>query len=315
MRRLVTGAGLGAALLFASAAHAQTGMARGRVLDEKGQPIVAAKVTWEFQGGLTRKGDVTTNKKGEFIQVGLQPGNYRFTVYAEGYNPQYAETKVNLGDPTQIPEFKMVPKAGGGASGAGGGAADPGLAALKAGVDQAIALASSGKIDEALAIYADLQTKHPTIYQLSYNMGTLYYQKKDYANSEAMYRKALEIKPDYTEATIALSNLMLNTSRAAEAADLIAKAVAANPNDGKLLVQQGVIYFNTGKQAEAAEVFEKIVAADPSLAEPHFYLGTIAVGQGKTPECIAQLEKYLSLNPQNASNVATAKGLLAALKK
>ena len=176
-------------------------------------------------------------------------------------------------------------------------AADPGLAALKSGVDQAIALAASGKIDEALAVYADLQAKNPTVYQIPYNMGGLYYQKKDYANAEAMYRKALETKPDYTEALVALSNLLLNTGKGAEAADIIEKARPPSPTTPSSLMQQGVIFFNTGKQAEAAQVFEKIVAADPTSAEPHYYLGTIAVGQNKTAECIAQLEKYLALNP------------------
>ena len=312
MKRLVTAAGFGAALLLAPLAHAQTGMARGKVLDEKGQPITGAKVTWDFQGGVTRKGEVTTNKKGEFIQVGLQTGNYRFTVNAEGYQSQYAELRVGLGDPAVVPDFKMVPKAG--AAAAGGGAADPGLAALKSGVDQAIALAGAGKFDEALAIYADLQGKNPTVHQIPYNMAAVYLQKKDLAQAEAMYKKALEVKPDYTEGLVGLSNVLANTGRGAEAADLIGKAVAANPADSKLLLQQGVIFFNSGKQAEASEVFEKIVAADPASAEPHYYLGTIAVGQNKTAEAIAHLEKYLSLNPQGG-NVATAKGLLGYLKK
>ena len=39
------------------------------------------------------------------------------------------------------------------------------------------------------------------------------------------------------------------------------------------------------------------------------------VGQGKIPESIQYLEKYLSLNPTDAQNVATAQGLLKALKK
>ena len=314
MKRLVTAAGLGAALLLAPAAHAQTGMARGKVVDEKGQPMSGVKVTWEFQGGVTRKGEVTTNKKGEFIQVGLQPGPYRFVADVAGYQSQFADLRVGLGDPTLVPDLKMVPKGAGGAAAGPGGAPDPGLAALKSGVDQAIALAGSGKTDEALAVYADLQAKNPTVHQIPYNMGNLYFQKKDWANAEAMYKKALEAKPDYSDAQVALSNLLVNTSRAGEAADLIAKAAAASPTDGKLLLQQGVILFNTGKQAEAAEVFEKILAADPASAEPHYYLGTIAVGQNKTADAIAHLEKYLSLSPQG-SNATTAKGLLGFLKK
>jgi tetratricopeptide (TPR) repeat protein len=313
MNRLVTAASLGAAVLLAPVAFAQTGMARGKVLDDKGQPLAGAKITWEFQGGVTRKGEVTTNKKGEFVQVGLQPGNYKFTVNVQGFQPQAADMRIGLGEPTVIPDFKMVSAAA--AAAAAGGAPDPGLAALRAAVDQAITLQNSGKTDEALALYADLATQNPTVHQIPFNMALLYSQKKDWANAEAAYKKALEIKPDYTEATVGLSNLLVNTSRGGEAADVLGEALAANPADNKLLLQQGVLLYNTGKQAEAADVFKKIVAADTTSAEPYFYLGTIAVGQGNTAECIANLEKYLSLNPQNAQNVATAKGLIEALKK
>lgn len=307
MKRLVTAALVVFALFFASAAFAQTGMARGKVYDEQGQPLAGAKVVWEFQGGMTRKGEVTTNKKGEFVQVGLPPGLYKFTVNVEGFRSQYGEIRVNLGDPTAVPDFKMARAA------AAEGGGDPGLSELKSGVDQAIALAQSGKPDEALAVYADLAAKNPNVHQIPYNMGLLYAGKKDWANAEASYKKALEIKPDYTDALAQLSTVYVNTGRAAEANQLLASSSAGS--DPKLLLQQGVVLFNTGKQAEAAEIFQKLVAADPTSAEPYYYLGTIAVGQGKTAECITHLEKYLSLNPQNAQNVATAKGLIAALKK
>jgi Flp pilus assembly protein TadD len=310
MKRLMTVAGFCAALLLTPAAFAQTGSVRGKVVDEKGQPVTAAKITWDFQGGVTRKGEISTNKKGEFVQVGLSPGNYRFIVNAEGFQPSTLDTRVGLGEPTILPEFKMTA-----ARAAGGGGVDPGLAALKASVDEAITLASGGKVDEALAVYTDLAAKNPTIHQIPYNMAGLYSSRKDWANAEAAYKKALDVKPDYADAMVGLSSVYLNTGRGAEATDLIAKGIEANPSDTKLLVQQGALLFNTGKQAEAAEAFKKVVAADPTNAEPYYYLGTIALGQNKTAECIASLEKYLSLSPTNATNVATAKGLLAALKK
>jgi tetratricopeptide (TPR) repeat protein len=309
MKRLVTAALVVPAMFLASAAFAQTGMARGKVFDDKGQPLAGVKVTWEFQGGMTRKGEISTNKKGEFVQVGLQPGNYRFTASAEGFQSQYVDARVGLGEPTVIPEFKMVTMAAVAAA-----APDAGLAALKAAVDQAIGLASSGKVDEALAIYADLLAKNPTVHQLPFNMGLLYSQKKDVANAEASYKKALELKPDYTDAVINLSNILVNSGRGAEAADLVAKANASG-SDAKLMIQQGAVLFNIGKPAEAAEVFQKLVAADPTLADPYYFLGTIAVAQGKTAESITHLEKYLSLAPANAQYVATAKGLITALKK
>jgi cytochrome c-type biogenesis protein CcmH/NrfG len=321
MKCRVSAAGLAVAFVLSTvAAYAQTGIARGRVQEEgTGQPLVAAKVSWEFQGGLSRKGQVTTNKKGDFVQVGLAPGPYRFTASMDGYRSQFIEIKVGLGD-NEVPTFDMKKAGAAAAAGAGAGAgaagsADATLAALRGAVEQAIQLANAGKLDEALAIYTDLEAKNPTIYQIPYNMAGLYVRKKDVANAEAAYQKALELKPDYTEAYIRLSNLYTINGQGDKAAEALTKAVAEHPDDAGLALQQGIVLFNTGKQAEAAAAFKKIAAGDPTNPEPYFYLGSIAVGEGKTAECIASLEKYLSMNPQNAQNVATAKGLIAALKK
>ena len=64
-----------ALLISASVASAQTGGVRGRILDEKGQPIEGVAVKMEFQGGMNLAFDTKTNKKGEFMQIGLRPGN------------------------------------------------------------------------------------------------------------------------------------------------------------------------------------------------------------------------------------------------
>jgi len=69
-----------------------------------------------------------------------------------------------------------------------------------------------------------------------------------------------------------------------------------------------------GDPNEAIAAFQKAAAADPANAEPYFYMGTILVGQNKVPDAVTSLEKYLSMNPTNAQNVATAQGLLQALK-
>jgi hypothetical protein len=50
------------------------------------------------------------------------------------------------------------------------------------------------------------------------------------------------------------------------------------------------------------------------MADAYYHLGTLYVGQNKIPDAVQSLEKYLSMNPGNAQNVATAQGLLAALK-
>jgi uncharacterized GH25 family protein len=56
-----------------------TGMVKGKVVDAKGQPVEAAKITIEFTEGVSRKLETKTNKKGEFVQIGLMPGGYKVT--------------------------------------------------------------------------------------------------------------------------------------------------------------------------------------------------------------------------------------------
>ena len=68
---------------LAPAAFAQTGMLKGKVLDAEGKPVSGAQVAIEFADGVTRKFDVKTDRRGEFIQIGLQPGNYKVTATAD----------------------------------------------------------------------------------------------------------------------------------------------------------------------------------------------------------------------------------------
>ena len=75
-------------VLVASPADAQTGMLKGKVVDKDGKPLDKVAITIEFKDGITRKYDVKSNKKGEFIQIGLPPGNYQATATHEKLGAQ-----------------------------------------------------------------------------------------------------------------------------------------------------------------------------------------------------------------------------------
>ena len=53
----------------------ETGALQGIVNDAAGKPLEKAQVLIEYTDGINRKYEVKTNKKGEFIQIGLQPGD------------------------------------------------------------------------------------------------------------------------------------------------------------------------------------------------------------------------------------------------
>ena len=226
MKRLFVTGGLFLALALAgSAARAQTGTARGKIMDDKGQPIVDAIVTIEYQGGVTRKYETKTNKKGEYTQVGIYPGVYKVTVTKEGYQGGVLDARISLGEPTYLNDMKLMTKSAAQAAAAG---ADKGRAELSAAFKNATDLTQAGKYDEAIAAYNQILATNPSIPEVQYNLGYIYTQKKDWANAEAAYKKALELKPSYNEASLGLARVYQESGQGEKAVELMNKAGAAN---------------------------------------------------------------------------------------
>jgi tetratricopeptide (TPR) repeat protein len=287
-------------------ASAQTGTVRGKVVDEQGQPVPDAKVLIEFKI-RNRKFEAKTNKKGEYTQVGLDPGVWRVTASKDGYQSSYAENKIALGDATLMPDIQIRKADAATATAAGGGDE------LRTQFKKALDLTQAGQYDQAEAAYKEILTKAPSIPEVHYNLGYLYTQKKDWASAEAAFKKALELKPDYSEATVAMARVYQESGQTEKAAELMNKS-AEGSTDPKVLFNAAVFHLNAGQTQEAMDDFLRAEAVDPQNAEIQYHIGTIMVGQNKIQDAVARLEKYLSMNPQNAQNMATAKGLLAALK-
>src|SRR5437773_3860531 len=96
-----------AAITIALPAAAQ-GIVKGTVKDDKGQPVDGAKVTIE---GAARKFETTTDKKGEFVQIGLASGPYKVTAEKDKVGAMTRNVTVRQGAP-QIADFVLSTNAG-----------------------------------------------------------------------------------------------------------------------------------------------------------------------------------------------------------
>jgi len=146
-------------------------------------------------------------------------------------------------------------------------------------------------------------------------------QKKDYDSAEASYKKAIELKADYSEAYSGLANLYNATRKFDLAAEASAKAVelsgpgaAAGGGNADAMFNQGVILWNAGKIPEAKKQFEAAVAANPNHSESHYQLGMALLNEGNMAAAGTEFETYLKLAP-TGPNAATATGILGSLKK
>jgi tetratricopeptide (TPR) repeat protein len=308
MKRVLLMSGFFLALsLAAGSAHAQTGAARGRVVDEKGQAVPDASVVVEFQG-LKRRFELKSNKKGEYLQIGLPVGVYRFTATKEGYQGAYVEAKIGIGEPTEIPDLLLHEHKE--AAGGGGGRAE-----VVAQFGAAATALKDGKLDEAEAGFKAILDKYPGIPEAHYNLGVVASLRKDYAGAQTQYQMAVDLKPDYTDAWTALARAYEQGGDKEKALEVLKEAVSQNAEDAGVQYALGLYFVKEQQLDEAEAAFKKALEVDPKNPEPLFQLASINLNKGDTPAALASLEKYLAASPTNAQNVATAKGLVAALKK
>lgn len=295
---------MAAAFGLSSGAFAQTGTARGKVVDEKGQPVEGAVVKIEFQGGVTRAYETKTNKRGEFTQVGLQPGDYKLTATKEGYQGFQSQAKINLGDPTYLPDMTINSAA---AKQAEAQAANEEINTL---FKKGFEAAQAKDYAAAEAAYKEAIAKRPDLAQAHYNLGFVYAEKKDWPSAEAEMKKALELKPDYPEAKAALAGIYGDSGQLDKAAEL-----ASTSTDPKLLTAMAVSHINRNEPDKARELLLKAEAADATLPDTQYYLGSVALQQNDQAEAMKRLEKYLTMNPTNAQYKEAAEKLVAALKQ
>ena len=325
-------------LCLAGGAAAQTGKARGKVIDGDGLPVPAAVIRLATGGNAPIFFEAKTSDKGEFVVITTQTsGPWAVTAKKEGYTDYAFEQfiSVPLGGVTEIPTIKLwvigdkrAPLRVSAEEAAKIEAARKALAALQEEFSKAVSLVSAGqaaqaagdaagaqqKYDEAVVAYKALIAKNADIPEAHFNLGVAYKYKQQWEDAAAAYLKAAELKPDLLDAWVGAGTAYLNAGQPDKAIEVLSKAAATFPDNAKLNFLLAVTSYNAGKYPEAAALFNKVKDAEPNGAEPYYYLGMIAVASNKVAESIPLLEKYLSMNPTNAQNAQAARDVVAALK-
>jgi len=309
------------AVAAAPPASAQTGQVKGKVVDDKGQPVENAKISLLNQQ-TNRTLETKTNKKGEYIQVGLAPGKYRITASKEALSDT-VDVDIRLEMATH--DFTL----GAGRGGGGAGVSKEEAAKAKAKADAAtktfnegVALSNDGKGDEAIAKFNEVLVTIPNCVECYANIGTVQTRAKKYDEAEAAFKKAIEFKPDFAEAYNGLANLYNAQKKFDQAAEASKKAMelggpaAAGGGSAGSIFNQGVILWNAGKIPEAKAQFEQAVKLDPNMADAQYWLGMALVNTG-TPEAMKEakphFEAYLKLAP-TGQYAETAKSIVASIK-
>lgn len=297
------------ALMLSAPAFAQS-IVRGTVTDADGMPVANAVVLFESVQTANRRSETKTNARGEFLQVGLNSGDWRATA-SSGNLKQTLPVAVRQGENRPL-QFRLS---------AASGLSDADRAtqaAMQAAAAEAIGAMRAGNHDLAITKFEEVLTKVPTCGDCYYNLGVAHAAKQNYDKAEESFKKVIEIKPDSAEAYSGLANVYnaqkkfdLAVAASSKAAEL-SSAAGASGASAEAMYNQGVTLWNAQKYQEAKVQFEAAVKADPKLALAWYQLGMANLNLGQLPAAKEAFNGYLANDPGGAK-AAEVQGILKQL--
>jgi len=290
-RRLAGVAAVLAALAFTVSAFAQLGGIEGKCTGEDGKPLAGYIIKVERQE-MNWKSQTKTNKKGEYVYIGLTPATYKITLLSpEGQQVFVVTQKIGLGGPDTV-DFDMAKEK---ANAVKQQMANP---------DTAKKMEQDTKDQKS---FAGLKQ--------TFDEATLLFNQRKFAEAAAAYEKTLPLAKE-KNVPVVLARMADAYAAAAKqdqtpdarkqdqqkAIESYQKALALSPNDPGLHNNLGSVYAEMGKVDDAKAEFQKAAEANPSGASGYYYnLGVVMVNQGKMDDASVALKKATDLDPNNAS--------------
>ncbi len=331
MRRLVIALMLPVACLSVQAES--TGRISGQILAKDGKPIPGVKINLKRTDRNWSK-DLTTDKNGKYLQVGLEPRDFELTISAEGYTDYKEFIKIPLADVLVKNVTLLTPSESRTKVLATGGTLvvpdDPGAALDAEGreaFNQAIPFYNEGKFEDALPLVekahkalSEAMTKlkneeskaelAPEFFKIERVLGICLAQAGAVKEAGEPYLlKALERNPkDERVLTALIATSKAKQDKVAEQKYAAALEAIQGPNPDAIY-NRGVEEFNNGKNKEAKVFFLKALEVAPTHAEAHYLLAMVEFGDNNLRLTKQHLEKYIELAP-TGKNAATAKEML-----
>jgi tetratricopeptide (TPR) repeat protein len=268
-------------LFLALPAAAQVRIFRGKVTDDKNQPIAGATVIIQGIDAKSRTFTIKTDKKGTYFYMGIPDGLYHVAARAQGFSPSYqTNIKASLQE-ERVTDLQLKP-----------------------GPDQKLPFEMTPEEYEKLkaeAEKAQKRTEASAQVQALFDEGGKLAEAGKHAEAIEAFQKALALDPQQTNILGNMAESYRKLGKLDEALDAYKKAIAINPNDGILYTNMGVVLDKMGKSAESLEAFKKAASLNPGgSAQSHFNLGANLANSGRTDEAIEAFRKTIAADPNFA---------------
>ncbi len=172
-------------------------------------------------------------------------------------------------------------------------AADPGN--LQARELLATCLLNTGQVEAAIRSFEALRKDDPQNGGLLYLLGVAYLKQKEIGKARQVLEEVIA-KADPPKASFVLGKAYYETARFEEAAELYRKTLELDPNYPGAHLELGKVYVSQ-RNPEAVKELAAALRQDPNNSEAHYFLGGLLMQANRIEEAIPHLERARQLNP------------------
>ncbi|MBI3894328.1 MAG: tetratricopeptide repeat protein [Acidobacteria bacterium] len=138
------------------------------------------------------------------------------------------------------------------------------------------------------------------------NLGTIYFQRKEYLTAEKYFCRALELEPGAFEPLVNLGGVLLALKRPEEALEVNRQAQQSHPQDALANAQLGLNYFFLRDYEQAVTYLQRTQELDPAhFSQPQLSLAEIYLRRSEEEAALRELQDFLKYHPDSpeAENV------------
>ncbi len=179
------------------------------------------------------------------------------------------------------------------------------MSTLNALLADAAGHAAAGHVDAALTAYDAALALAPTLAEVHYNVGALHYSRREFDRAERSFAAAMEHRPDWVAAPLAMGHLLYEAGRYADAQRAFEQASALDAQSLEALGNLGLTLQRRGHPDLAQPHLERVRALAPSDTHAWFALRGNLLALGRLDDAIQDFLRFEATAPLSAELVVT----------
>ncbi len=167
-------------------------------------------------------------------------------------------------------------------------------------LQKAYELHQARDLTAAAELYDKILEHQPENVGVTFLLGTLNLQVKDFDSANMFLSKSIELKPDLVAAHNNLGTVLQEQNRLNEAVVCFNHAIALQPNYADAHYNLGNTLKRQGKLDKAVESYRQAIISRPDYVDAHYNLGNALKEQHKPDKAVESYKRTIMLSPDHA---------------